>query len=207
MIRVKAFFRLTDPNNNHSIRGHIMKSSSKNLLALAVSSIAMGVSTASVADNYHGHGYGHGHPSSVTQLTANLVDTVSTATGRGAMKWTSIAKKGIVNIRAGVTIPVDSTYGIADSNTAVSTPVTMTITHGDAVYSCDLKIAELYFKAPVAPDTTYPEYANYELYVSQIDGVQDDKYFGGCSNFPATLSAADTVSVSINGSTLTGSLK
>jgi len=121
--------------------------------------------------------------------------------------WTADSKRGKVRIDAGITIPVDSSYGISDSNTAVTTPVTMTITHGDVAYSCDFNIAGLYFKAPVAPGTTYPEYANYVLFVSQTNGVQDSKYFGSCSAFPTVLSAADTVSVSINGSTLTGTLK
>jgi hypothetical protein len=193
---------------NYFFEDNIMKLASKNLLTLAISSIAFCFSAAVSADNFNGFDHGHGHPSSITQLVANLTDSaVPPATGRGAIKWTSDSRRGTVSIEAGITIPVDSSYGIADSNAAVATPVTLTITHGIVTYSCNLNISDLYFNAPIAPSTTYLEYANYDLLVSQRNGVQDNKYFGSCSTFPTALSPTDTVSVTINGSALTGILK
>jgi hypothetical protein len=157
-------------------------------------------------------GEGYGHPHTQTHLAANLVDADPAATGRGEIAWVSDSKSLLVSINAGVSLPVGSAaYGLADSNAAASAPVTLTVTHiatpANITYTCSLHIAELAFKAPKAPSTTYTERGDFELTASQKNGTPTGPAFGSCASFPAALSAGDTVSVAVGSNTLTGTLK
>jgi len=183
-----------------------MQFTSKTRFALLASAVALGLSAPAFA------GEGHGHPNTQTHLTANLVDTDATATGRGEIAWVSDSKSLVVSINTGISLPVGSAaYGLTDSNAAVTAPVTLTITHiatpSNVTYTCSLHIAELAFKAPVAPSTAYTERGDFELSASQKNGAPAGPVFGSCASFPATLSSGDVVSVAVGSNTLTGTLK
>ena len=186
-----------------------MPSTSKTRLAALACAAALCLSAQAFA------GEGFGRPHTQTHLSANLTDPAAAsdtaATGRGEIVWVSDSRSQIVSVNAGVSLPVGSAeYGLTDSNTAATAPVTLTITHigsPNVVYTCSLHVAALEFKAPKPPATAYTERGDYLLAASQKSGAATGPAFGSCASFPASLASGDEVSVAVGSNTLKGTLK
>lgn len=154
--------------------------------------------------------YGFGHARTVTRLSANLTDANPQGLGHGEVNWISDSANGRTTLLVGVSLPVGAAnvYGLADSNTASNASATLVFSHGGTAYpyACTLHVNDMYFVPPQTAANGYEEFAEYALSATQVGGNAVGKVFGSCANFPATLSAGDTVSVAIGSSSLNSTL-
>ncbi|MDD4913718.1 MAG: hypothetical protein PHW13_01600 [Methylococcales bacterium] len=196
-----------------------MKFTAKILSAALASTLLLGMSSSAFAERGHerGHSYSRNPTlgttpstpttpaSTVTRLGATLVGGVG-STATGSIQYT-YNTSGAGNLQARIHLPVDGVT-IADSNTAVSDTVTLTISNGGTVVaSYTLAISDLDFTYS-GVSTTVTETAEYSLAASDNGATYTVTLGSGAETALPVLAAAYTVSISVNGgaAVLTGTL-
>lgn len=182
-----------------------MKLASKICLSVLASVMLFGLNAPASADKGGHHG-GSGGPT--TNLSATLVASPTSPagyTGTGSINYSSNANGA--SLQASVHLSVDG-VSIADSNTAVNDAanslVTLTINDslGNFVASYNLAISDIDF-AYSGPTTVSGETAEYAVAASQSTTVPYAVTLGSsASTTLPVLAVGDTVSLSVNGTTL-----
>ena len=188
-----------------------------NILKISIASLLFISAPVFANGGFIGFG-GHSNrvPSTIINLSANLAATSSTAqtpvsTATGSVSYFYNSASGNSNLQADLHLPIDGTV-IKDSNAAVNNTYTLTVNAAGSttpLATCTLVISDidaLYNKASSTP-TVPALIAQYQNAVSEV-GSTVTAFAGDCSLL-GSLSATDTVNVSLTGSTtpiLTGTL-